>query len=115
MKNIVKTEDLKENLLEEKESFAPWDDGRRTKVDIVLESIERNEKDASLSTLQETIFQIIIENRNLEELKDSAVKMLRIHYLRLARTDAEKKEYAMRKEMALKKLERYTKEHNINL
>lgn len=115
MSVVVKTEDLRKSLLNERDNFAPWDNGRRKKVDIVLETISMNEKDAELNVLQESIPKITNRKKDYRELEDSAVKMLRIHYLRLGRTDKEKNEYQRRRQRAMQKIEEYEKKHNINL
>lgn len=114
-KNAVKTTDLKRSLLEERKRFATWDNGRRNKVDIVVEAINRNKENANLDKLQDTVVEVANERENLKELESSAVKMLRIHYLNLGRTDNEKKDYLERRKRALSKIKRYEEKHHGNL
>lgn len=108
MSDLVKTNDLKDSLLNEKNQFATWDNERRNKVDIVMEAIHRNKDDANLKDLQNSVVEVANEHEHLKELKSSAVKMLRIHYLNLERTNDEKSEYLERRKRALEKIENYT-------
>jgi len=102
-------------LLEERKRFASWDNGRRNKVDIVVEAINRNEKNANLNKLQETVGEVANERGHLKELEDSAVKMLRIHYLNPGRTKDEKKDYLERRKRALEKIKCYEEKHHVKL
>lgn len=114
-KDAVKATDLKRSLLEERKRFASWDNGRRNKVDIVVEAINRNEENANLDKLQDTVVEVANEREHLKELEGSAVKMLRIHYLNLSRTDNEKKDYLERRKRALSKIKRYEEKHHVRL
>lgn len=111
-KDTVKTTDLKRSLLEERKRFASWDNGRRNKVNIVVEAINRNKGNANLDKLQETVVEVANEREHLKELESSAVKMLRIHYLNLGRT---KDDYLERRKRALEKMKCYEEEHNVKL
>lgn len=114
MPKPVKTQELVRILLEERVRFAPWDDCRRTKVDIILEAIKRNKKNASLNDLEKSVAKVAHEKEELKELKDTAIKLLRIHYLSLSRTDDEQEDYIARRERALQKIKEYEERFDTN-
>lgn len=115
MSFLVKMNDLKKSLLNEKSQFASWDNGRRNKVEIVIKAINKNKDYANLSDLQKTVTEITSTSTDLQELQESAIKMLRIHYLKLGRTPEEQTEYLKRRQNALEKIKNYEKEHTISI
>lgn len=115
MLRSVKSTELRNSLLHERRGFAPWDNGRRNKVDIVIEAINKSKDDADLDTLQDTVIEVANAKKEFKELEDSAVKMLRIHYLRLKRTPEQKQDYNERRRKALQKIKRYEQEYNLKL
>jgi len=80
MTETVKTKELIKSLVDERVIFAPWDEWRCSQVDIILEAIKRNEKDAKLEDIHKTVTDICPKRNKLYELKKIAVKLLKIHF-----------------------------------
>lgn len=105
----VKTKKLVRDLLQLRESFADWDNGRRRKVDLVLNAIDKNQKYIDY----EQTAKRLNNTASNDELLPASMKMLRLHYLDLSMTISEKAKAYRRTVRARKKLRRLKKTKNL--
>lgn len=102
----VLKKDLVNDLKELRESFLKWDNQRRLKVDIILKSLDQQQT-VNLERSLTNIDLLAQKDYRYHELAPAAKKMLKIHYLELARSDDKIESDHQRRERARLKLEHF--------
>ena len=96
-------------LLELRASFLEWDDQRRKKVDLILDTIDTSRKYVDYEQTKIRLKEIA---KN-EELLPASLKMLHLHYLDLSMSIIKKNRMRRRYTRARRKLRRLKKEGHL--
>ena len=110
LNRIADPAQLKASLMQERAGFAHWDNWRRLKIDLILEAIDSCPPRSDMLTLEAKITELAENSESLSEIKDSSIKIMRIHYLAITRTPDELRDYNERRSNAIKKLEEYRRQ-----
>lgn len=103
----VKTKDLERDLYDLRVSFLDWDDQRRNKVDVVLKSLNHNSTYVDLEKTMQQMTLVAKSNEYYKQLEPAAMKMLKLHYAELSRSEQKKAADNQRRMRALQKIKQF--------